>query len=346
MKTRSWPSVREAATLAGKTFREETSGVMKQNMQTLYHPFTFDDIEIARRRIEPLVLRSPVVHLQDGSTRDIRLKLENLQPVGSFKIRGAANALLQRRHKVKEFYTASAGNFAQGLAYAGRALGLPVKAYVPETAGHAKIEAIRMLGAQIETIPYTEWWKMLRDPPEDPMFIHPFADRDVIAGNATIGLELQEGVPGLSTVLVPYGGGGLASGIAIGLRAAGSQAHVIACESEAGAPLTAAFSAGGPVDIDFDSETFINGMGGPGVLPQMWPLVKDLISDTAVVSLQETADAVRLLFQRHHVIAEGAGAVPVAAALAGTFSGPVACIVSGGHLDQRHLISILAGGTP
>jgi len=310
-------------------------------------PPELDAIEAASRRIEGLAIRTPLLRLQDGGKGEVYLKAESLQPVGSFKIRGAANALLQRHGgRGSRVYTASAGNFAQGLAYAGQVLEVPVLAFVPETAAAAKVDALRRLGTEVRSLPYADWWKMLDTPPDDPMFIHPVADPDVIAGNATIGLELLEDVPELATVLVPYGGGGLSAGIASALRASGSPARTIACESEAGVPLTAAFSAGKPVGIEFDSGTFITGMGGPAVLPVMWTLVRSVISGTALVTLRETADAIRLLFERHHLVVEGAGATPVAAARKEAFDGPVACILSGGHLDPDHLFAILSGDVP
>jgi threonine dehydratase len=217
---------------------------------------------------------------------------------------------------------------------------------VPETAAASKLEALRRLGAAIIPIPYESWWAMLTEPQEDQRFIHPAADPDVIAGNGVIALELLEDLPEAATVLVPYGGGGLAVGISSALKAAGSKARVVASETEAGAPLRAALAKNGPVTIDFNSKTFVTGMGAPTVIPLMWPVARRYISDSALVSLTQTADAVRVLVERHHVIAEGAGAAPVAAAMTQDWEGPVVCIVSGGHLDAHHLITILQGGTP
>lgn len=301
----------------------------------------------ARQRIRPLAIRTPLVKLHTDDGAEVFLKLENLQPVGSFKIRCATNALLKRQHIAKTgVSTASAGNFAQGLAYAGRSLGIPVRTYVPETAATSKIQALRRLGSEVIPIPYPEWWAMLAEPTDDPSFIHPVIEPDVLAGNGTISLEILEDLPEVATVLAPYGGGGLSVGIAAALRAAGSAARVIACETEAGAPLAAAFAAGTPVEIAFNPKTFITGMGGPKVLPVMWPLAKTYIAGTALVSLAQTASAVRTLVERHHIVAEGAGAAPVAAALAQRREGPTVCIVSGGHLDLNHLTAILNGAVP
>lgn len=303
-------------------------------------------IDAARERIRDLAVRTPLIRLQGGARDDIYLKLETLQPVGSFKIRCAANALLSRGDACRDgVSTASAGNFAQGLAYAGRARGIPVTAYVPDTAARSKVEALERFGAKVVSLAYDDWWAMLAEPPTDPAFIHPVIENEVLAGNATIGAEVLEDLPEAATVLVPYGGGGLACGIAAALKAHGSEGVVIASETEAGAPVRAAFAAGEPVTVPF-VPSFITGMGGPTVIPSMWPLVRRLVAGTALVSLAETAAAVRLLAERHHVIAEGAGAAPVAAALAGDHPGPVVCIVSGGHLDAAHLAIILAGGVP
>ncbi|KQX18329.1 MULTISPECIES: threonine ammonia-lyase [unclassified Sphingomonas] len=306
-----------------------------------------DAIEAAARRISDLAIRSPLIRLQGDGRNDIFLKLEMLQPVGSFKIRCAANALLQRVEAGHvSVSTASAGNFAQGLAYAGRERGIAVTAYVPESAAESKLAALRRMDATIVRLAYADWWSMLADGSDDPAFIHPVADRDVIAGNATIGFEIAEDLPGTATVVIPYGGGGLTTGVATGLKARGSTAMIVACETEAGAPLRGAFAAGKPVTVPFDSGSFVTGMGGPAVIPAMWPHVRALVDDAALVSLAETAAAVKLLAERHHLIAEGAGAAPVAAAIARADPGPVVCIVSGGHLDPGHLAAILAGAVP
>lgn len=308
---------------------------------------SLEDFTQARRRTRALAIQTPLVRLQADIGAPIYLKLENLQPVGSFKIRCAANALIRRKAMAAGgVFTASAGNFAQGLAYAGRALGIAVSTYVPETAAKSKLEALKRLGAEVIPTDYVKWWAMLAEPTDDPRFIHPVVDPDVLAGNGVIALELLEQLPDLGAVIAPFGGGGLSVGIAAALKAAGSRARVVACETEAGAPLTAAFAAGAPSEIDFNPRTFITGMGGPKVLPAMWPLAQAHIAGTAVVSLAQTADAVRLLIHRHHLVAEGAGAAPVAAALAAPVEGPTVCIVSGGHLDVDHLIAILRGDTP
>ena len=308
---------------------------------------TLSEFKSARERMRGIAIRSPLLRLQTDGDDEIWLKLENLQPIGSFKIRCAANAIIRRHESgIRGVSTASAGNFAQGLAYVGHTLGIQVSSYVPETAARSKIDALERLGAIIRPVPYATWWEMLTTPPNDPAFVHPAADPDVLAGNGVITMEILDDLPGAVRILAPYGGGGLTTGLAAAARALGAKTQVIACETEAGAPLRAALQAGAPVKIPFDPATFITGMGGPEVLQAIWPIAKALIADTALVSLAETASALRLMLERNHVVAEGAGAAPVAAALANRFKGPSVCIVSGGHLDVSHLITILGRTVP
>nr|WP_047166552.1 pyridoxal-phosphate dependent enzyme [Sphingomonas sp. Y57] len=301
----------------------------------------------ARDRIAGCAIRTPLIRLDKDGAGPIFLKLENLQPIGSFKIRCAANALIARQDRLRDgVSTASAGNFAQGLAYAGRALGVPVTTYVPTTAAQSKIAGLQRLGATVLPVPYEQWWAMLDSPTDDPSFIHPVTDPDVLVGNGTIALEILEDLPEVARVIAPYGGGGLSVGIAAALRASGSQARTFASETEAGAPLSAALAAGEIVEVPFDSGSFVTGMGGPKLLPPMWPLARTLLAGSIEVSLAQTAEAIALLVDRHHVVAEGAGGAPVAAALAEPHDGPTVCIISGGHLDRGHLVSILEGRVP
>ncbi|MDT9600360.1 threonine ammonia-lyase [Sphingosinicella rhizophila] len=308
-----------------------------------------EDVIAARGHLADLAVRTPLLPFALDDGREVVLKPEILQPVGSFKIRCAGSAVMSRIARGNcsaTFSTASAGNFAQGLAWACRQSGRGVTAYVPDTAATSKREALIRFGATLVDLPFADWWKMLVEDNDDPAFIHPVSDPDGLAGNATIGLEIAEDLPDAGTVLVPLGGGGLAVGVAAGLRAAGSKARVIICETGAGAPLTASLQAGHPVDVPFDSGTFITGMGGPSLLPSMWPALKEMISGTEVVPVAKVAEAVRLLAERGHMIAEGAGAASLAAAIQGSFDGPVVCVLSGGHLDTNHLIEILQGGVP
>jgi threonine dehydratase len=249
---------------------------------------------------------------------------------------------------------------AQGVAWCARAAGVPCAVVVPDHAPRAKLEAVERLGARILPVPFERWWQVLVERGYEGMegrFIHPVSDPPVIAGNATIGLEIVEDLPAVASVLVPYGGGGLSSGIAAGLRAAGSTAPTFACEVETAAPLAPALAAGAPTAIEY-RPSFVDGIGGRGVLAEMWPLASTLLAGSFVVSLEEIAAAIRILIARARVVAEGAGAASLAAAFAGRPAvgaggaavprpaGPVVCVVSGGNLDPARLATILEGRVP
>jgi threonine dehydratase len=296
-------------------------------------------------------MRTPLVRLEvDGPSR-IFLKLENLQPIGSFKIRGSGNALALAEEKAlaRGVWTASAGNMAQGVAWNARRLGVPCTVVVPETAPRAKLDALERLGARIVPIPFERWWQVLVDhayPGLEGVFVHPVSDPKVIAGNGTIGLEIFEDLPEADAVLVPFGGGGLSSGIASALKALSPRARVFGCEVETAAPLAASLAAGRPSAVAY-TPSFVDGIGGRGLLLDMWPLVKSVLAGALVVSLDETAAAIRLLASRARVVAEGAGAASVAAALSPHApSGTIVCVVSGGNIDASVLAAILAGARP
>lgn len=309
-------------------------------------PLTIDDVRAARDRIAPSVLRTPLVKLDVDATAEIYLKLETLQPIGSFKLRGAMNAIrmLPDDALANGVYTASAGNMAQGVAWGARELGIPCTVVVPDSAPKTKLAAVTRLGARIVPVPYAEWWQTLVDHGKAGIagtFIHPVADRAVMAGNGTVGLEIAEDLPDVDAVLVPFGGGGLVTGIATAIRAIVPSAKVYACEVATAAPLTAAYAAGEPVAIERES-SFVDGIGGAGVLNEMWPHVRAL-DGALVASLAEVASALRLLVERARIVAEGAGATPVASALAGRAgNGKVVCVVSGGNIDLKTLIELLS----
>jgi threonine dehydratase len=313
---------------------------------------TLAEVRAARDRLSGLIVRTPLVRLPvEDAPGEVYLKLENLQPIGSFKLRGAGNAMAlagpeRLRHGV---YTASAGNMAQGVAWSARRLGARATAIVPEHAPEAKLGALARLGARVEKVAFDAWWQILVDNGQggrEELFIHPVSDRAVMAGNGTIGLEILEDLPDVETVLVPYGGGGLSCGIAAAIRGRGSRARVIACEVETAAPLSAALAAGAPVPAAY-APSFVDGIGGKSVLAEMWPLVSRLLDGALASPLADVAAAVRLLAERAHVVAEGAGAAPVAAALSGRAGrGKMVCVVSGGNIDARVLSRILSGETP
>ena len=310
------------------------------------------DIEAARRRLAGLALRTPLVRLNvDDAPAEIWLKLENLQPIGSFKLRGAVNAMATAAPEAlaRGVWTASAGNMAQGVAWQARRLGLACTVVAPDHAPQVKLAAIRRLGARVVTVPFAQWWHALVEhahPGMDGLFIHPVSDAAVIAGNATIGVEIAEDLADVEAVLVPYGGGGLSCGIAAALRELRPATRVFACEVETAAPLAASLAAGSPQSIAH-TPSFVDGIGGRSVLEEMWPLASTLLAGSIVVSLEAIAAAIRLLAERRHVIAEGAGAASLAGALTGRAgSGRLVCIVSGGNLDVATLATILQGRVP
>ena len=285
------------------------------------------------------------------SQAEIWLKLECLQPIGSFKIRGAANAIRSQPAGAlaRGVLTTSAGNMAQGVAWAAREQGVPATIIAPDHAPQTKLDAIERLGGTVIKVPFDRWWQALEEgsyPGVEGLFVHPVMDDAVMAGNGTIGLELVEDLDEIDTVLVPWGGGGLTTGIASALRALSPRTRVLACEPETGAPLAASLAVGEPVEVDY-TPSFVDGAGGKSLLPPMWDRARPLLAGAITLTLDETAAAVRLLAERTRVIAEGAGALSVAAAMSGRAgSGRIVCVVSGGNIDSSRLAAILEGRTP
>ena len=310
-----------------------------------------EEIESARERIVGAAVRTPLVRLHVDGPGEIWLKLENLQPIASFKIRGASNAVRAADPDEVQagLVTASAGNMAQGVAWMGRELGVPATIVVPDHAPETKLAAIERLGGKAMRVPFADWWRAIEEscfPGLEGLFVHPVEDELVMAGNGTIALEILEDLPDPDVVLVPFGGGGLVTGIASALRAVRPEARIYAVEPETGPALNAALAAGEPTDVEY-RPSFVDGSGSRRVLPGMWPRVRELIDGAFTASLDETAAAVRLLAERTRVVAEGAGALAAAAALAGRAGeGRVVCVVSGGNIDLSTLGPILAGRTP
>jgi threonine dehydratase len=304
-------------------------------------------IEAARERIADVAVRTPLVRLRiDDAPAEIYLKLETLQPINSFKIRGAANAIRSAPPETlnQGLLTASAGNMAQGVAWVARELGLPATIAVPEHAPEAKIAAIKRLGGRVLPMPYEDWWQAIvtsRIEGMDGLFVHPVQDEAVMAGNGTIGLEILEDLPDPDAVVIPFGGGGLTVGIASAVKALSSQTKIYTAEPETGAAFSAAFAAGEPVEIPYEA-SFVDGSGSRRVLDTMWPRLQPLVDGAFAVPIADAADAVRTLAERIRVIAEGAGALAPAAALAGgAGTGKVVCIVSGGNINLAKLAEIL-----
>jgi threonine dehydratase len=311
-----------------------------------------EEIRAAREALAGTATRTPLIRLQVDAPAEIHLKLENLQPIGSFKIRGAFNAMSKRSPEelAAGVITASAGNMAQGVAWGARLRGIPCTVVVPDYAPRTKIEAIERLGGRVIPVPFADWWRAIEEsrfPGLDGVFIHPVLDDAVMAGNGTIGLELLEDLPDLDAVVVPWGGGGLCCGIASAIRALRPEVRVYSVEPETGAPMAASLAAGESTPVDDYRASFVDGSGSKALLPKMWDLGRGLVDGGLIASLDETAAAVRMLAGRVRVVAEGAGGLALAAALAGRAgSGRVACIVSGGNIDSERLRSILAGDTP
>ena len=306
-------------------------------------------IEAARERIRGTAIRTPLVRLPvEDAPAEIYLKLENLQPINSFKIRGATNAVLlaPAAERARGLVTASAGNMAQGVAWAARELGVPATIAVPEHAPEAKLAAIERLGGRVLKLPYDDWWNVIITGHVDGtegLFVHPVQDPGVRAGNGTIGLEILEDLPDPDAVVIPYGGGGLTVGIATAIRALRPATKIIPAEPATAAALAAALAAGHPADVDYRA-SFVDGSGSRRVLDSMWPLVAPLVDQALAIEVGEVAAAVRTLAERARVIAEGAGALAPAAALAGRAgTGKIVCVVSGGNINLSKLGEILNG---
>ncbi|HST53764.1 MAG TPA: threonine/serine dehydratase [Pyrinomonadaceae bacterium] len=308
---------------------------------------TLAEIEEARRTIKGAAIRTPLVRLNFAeASAEIYLKLENLQPIGSFKIRGAANAMgrLPREALSEGVLTASAGNMAQGVAWRARELGVPCTVIAPETAPETKVSAVERLGGRVIKVPFEEWWRVFESRSYAGVkahFIHAFDDVDVMAGNGTIALEILEDLPDVDAIIIPWGGGGLACGIAAAVRELRPECRLYAAEVETAAPLAASLEAGTPRDVVY-RPSFVDGIGSRGVFPEMFERARRLLDGSLVASLEQVAAALRLLAERNRVIAEGAGACPVACALEGSAgAGKVACIVSGGNIDLAKLCAVL-----
>jgi threonine dehydratase len=311
-----------------------------------------EEIRRAREVLEGTAIRTPLLRLDVDSDTEIWLKLEVLQPVRSFKIRGAGNAILQATDAdlAGGVLTASAGNMAQGVAYAARLRGVPATIVVPEHAPQTKIDSIERYGGRVIRVPYDEWWQVLvtgRYEGADGLFIHPVDDDRVMAGNGTIGLELLEQLDGFDTVAVPYGGGGLLTGIASAVKQARPDVKFFAVEPETGAPATATLRAGVPTAVEY-TPSFVDGSGSRELIPRVWEQASQLLDGAVAMPIPAVAEAVRVIAERTRVIGEGAGALAVAAAMGGHLDGAkkAVCIVSGGNIDPAVLSRILIGEQP
>jgi threonine dehydratase len=312
---------------------------------------SLDTVRAAAGRIYPVAARTPLVRLDPVGRRtpEIFLKLEVFQPIGSFKIRGAMNAVarLTPAELAGGVWTVSAGNAAQGVALAAREAGARASVLVMDTAPAAKIQAIERLGAAIERATYDECWRAVETHRSDRMpgrLVHPFDDDDFISGNGTAALEILEDLPDVDAVIAPIGGGGLLAGLGCVLHALRPDARLYGAEPETAAPLAASFKAGAPVRFEGWTASFVDGAGGKSVLPSMWPLLSSVVSDSIVVSLAEAADAMRFTAERRRVIIEGAAACAVAAALSPRMAAAghrrIVAVVSGGNIDLSRFASL------
>jgi threonine dehydratase len=318
-------------------------------MLELVRPIQLSEIQEARKRIAKTILRTPLIRLELGPDNpDIRLKLENLQPINAYKLRGAANAvaMLPESERQRGVWTISAGNAGQGVAYAARQAGVPCTVVAVETAPASKLERMEKLGAKLIPVPYDVAWKALDERSftgAEGTFIHPFDDDNFIAGHGTMGLEILEDAPDAAAVIASIGGGGLITGIASAIKALKPEIKVFGVEPETAAPAALSFEKGSPQVFENWKASFVDGAGGQSTFPRMWERMKPLVDQYLVVSLEETKQAMRLMAEKVRIISEGAGALPVAAALTGKAGkGPIVAIVSGGNIDLHKFCELMA----
>lgn len=309
---------------------------------------TIDDIHQARERLSGVIARTPLVRLEHGTAApEIWLKLETLQPINAFKIRGAANAVLalSDEERARGVWTISAGNAGQGVAWAARRAGVPCTVVVIETAAETKIARMSALGATLVRAPFDVCWRAMQErsfPGVEGTFIHPFDDDDFIAGNATLALEVLEDLPQVGAVIAAIGGGGLVAGIGLALQALAPHVQVWGAEPETAAPGSLSFAAGEPREFDDWTASFVDGAGGRSIFPAMWERMKESIRGSLVVNLDQVTDAMKLMAEKTRVISEGAGALSLAAALSGQVdASPIVAVVSGGNIDLPRWAELL-----
>ena len=312
-------------------------------------PIELAEIKEARKRIEKTIVRTPLIRVELGpELPDIRLKLENLQPINAYKLRGAANAvaMLPESERKRGVWTISAGNAGQGVAYAAKQAGVPCTVVVIETAPESKIERMRALGAKLIPVSYDVAWQALDArsfPGADGTFVHPFDDHNFISGHGTMGLEILEDAPDTRSVIASIGGGGLITGVGSAIKALNPEIKIFGVEPETAAPAALSFKMGSPQVFKDWKASFVDGAGGQSMFPRMWERMKPVVDDYFVVTLEETKKAMRLMAEKARVISEGAGALPLAAALTGKAGkGPIVAIVSGGNIDLRKFFELVA----
>jgi threonine dehydratase len=311
-------------------------------------PITLEEVRAARDRIAGTVLRTPLVRLELGPEfPDIRLKLENLQPINAYKLRGAANAvaLLSEEERQCGVWTISAGNAGQGVAYAARKAGIPCTVVAIETAPSAKLERMKALGARLVAVSYDRAWQALDDrafPGVEGTFVHPFDDQNFVTGHATMGLEILEDAPDTKAIIAAIGGGGLIVGVGSAVKALKPDIKVWGAEPETAAPAALSFEKQSPQIFEGWEPSFVDGAGGQSIFPRMWERMRPVVDGSIVVTLQETKKAMRLMADKVRIISEGAGALPLAAALTGKAGmGPIVAVVSGGNVDLKKFCELI-----
>jgi threonine dehydratase len=312
-------------------------------------PITLDEVYKARERIAKTILRTPLVRLELGPDfPDIRLKLENLQPINAYKLRGAANAvaMLPDEERKRGVWTVSAGNAGQGVAFAARQAGVPCSVVAIETAPKAKLERMRALGAKLHLVSYDLAWKtcdVRAFPGIEGTFVHPFDDDNFIAGHGTMALEILEDAPDTKTIITAIGGGGLITGVGSAAKALKADIKIIGAEPETAAPAALSFEKGSPQVFENWKASFVDGAGGQSMFPRMWERMKPVVDNYIVVTLDETKKAMRLMAEKTRVISEGAGALALAAALTGKAGkGPIVAVVSGGNIDLAKFCELIS----
>src|SRR5213595_1307086 len=306
------------------------------------------EIREAQKRIAGTIVRTPLIRLELGPDYpDIRLKLENLQPINAYKLRGAANAvaMLSESERQRGVWTISAGNAGQGVAYAARQAGVRCTVVAIETAPSSKLERMKALGARLVLVPYSVAWKALEERSfrgVEGTFVHPFDDHNFIAGHATMGLEILEDAPDTAAVIAAIGGGGLITGVASAIKALRPEIKVFGVEPETAAPAALSFEKGSPQVFTNWKASFVDGAGGQSMFPRMWERMQPVVDGYFVVTLEETKTAMRLMAEKARIISEGAGALPLAAALTGKAGdGPIVAIVSGGNIDLKKFSELI-----
>ncbi|HMC23237.1 MAG TPA: threonine/serine dehydratase [Thermoanaerobaculia bacterium] len=309
-------------------------------------PVTIEEIRAARERTKNVVVHTPLIRL-DVPSQEIWLKLETLQPINAFKIRGAANAvaMLSPKARKKGVWTISAGNAGQGVAYAARDAGIVCTVVAIESAPETKLERMRNLGANIVKAPFDACWRAMETREfagVQGTFIHPFDDHDFVAGNATLGMEILEDLPKVKTVIAAIGGGGLISGIGSAIRQLAPKVRILGAEPETAAPGALSFEKNSPQVFTDWQASFVDGAGGKSIFPRMWERMHGIVDGSIVVSLDEVKRAMRVVAEKVRVITEGAGALAVAAALSGRAGeGPIVAVVSGGNVDLKKFAELI-----